>query len=239
MEKNNFNFVKIAKPEFVKPHKRDILDANCFILLAGKMNSGKTSIIGEALKNVHLLGKKFMRIYFCGPSPWHFLSEKEKSTPGYEFQTDLSIGRIVDSLKAFNITCKEKKPDEKQDVLIILDDLLTEIEHKTNDALLNQMIYRRRHIFSHLTISFIVTAQYFNAFPRRFRQCLTHLVLFNVSDSDWKSITKDCSFRRSKLEESLVRAHFERDEHNWITINLSEGQIFLNFEDLLDGNNNF
>lgn len=226
MIKKQFNFVDLQPVVKPKPEGPvDILDKDCCVLFAAPMGRGKTTIADLCLKDKHLLAGKFNWVLIMSPSPW-----PDKPSDHPDFCKEFDLQWLDQKLKKFSLICQEKqKPGH---VLVIMDDFLTELEKMSSNSVFKCLFTRRRWKYPSLCVSYLFTAQYFMAFPKRFRHCLTEICLWSCNEADWKQIARDCNFRRSIEQECNIGLHMRESEHNFICIKPGTGTVFLNFKSL-------
>jgi hypothetical protein len=224
-----YKFVDITPPKLTKPDNQpqDILPADNAILIVGRMGSGKTYLIDQILKNKDLWFRKFDAIYFIGPSPIPLVNAENRDTV-LSVQPDLEW--MMTKCELWNQKCKAKK--EKGNILFIMDDVLAQMAKLAFNEEFKTLFWNRRHKYENLIISYIFTAQYARAFPRAFRSCVNTLIAFSMSEEDWRVISKDCMFTRTKEQEHMIPIHLEKP-HNFVTIRCDTGSVFLNFSEVV------
>lgn len=229
MQNLKFNFVDIKPPE-KKDHASsfDIIPADNSILIIGRQGSGKTYLIDQMIKNPKLLGKKYDAIYFVGPSPIPLVNDSNR-TEVHNILPDIDWMR--EKCDKWNKIAKNEKK-RKCTILFTLDDVLAMMEKWARNEDAQMFFWNRRHQYDYLTVSFLFTAQYARAFPRRFRSCVNTVIAFSMSEEDWKIIAKDCMFKRTKEQEHLIPIHLSKP-HNFICIRCDTGHVFLNFSELV------
>ena len=68
----------------------------------------------------------------------------------------------------------------KLNILIVFDDVVSQLKDLERDQLINNLFLNRRHILPNATISIIIATQKYNLVPLRFRTVATSLVLFDL-----------------------------------------------------------
>jgi hypothetical protein len=232
MEKDpKFNFVKLEhKVPVTAPTTVDILDAGGMYLFVGKPGSGKTSTMELCLTTDHLLKGKYIHVLMMGPSPVSIMSDKNPNHAPY-MNSDLDLLWLDETLKRINTKVEQKTPSMKKRVLVVMDDLLSELEESARDPILNRLINRRRHMYNAIEIDFIFMAQNYTGVPKRWRRCLTHILAWGLSEDDWKLVQKDTGFRLSQSQHAIAKLYMQKDPHNFVTLIIKSGLLFMKFEE--------
>lgn len=97
---------------------------------------------------------------------------------------------------------------------------------------MEELIFRRRWLIPSVTISWLVTAQYFNLLPKRYRACCTHLLLFNLPKHELKAIVESNTYLDDKVKQEMMICHLSQ-KHNFILIHMDDNKVFLNFNKVL------
>lgn len=224
----NYKFVDIKPPQKLTRSEKEpvsIIEPDMSMLVVGRQGSGKTYLIDQMIKNKDLLCQKYDAIYFIGPSPMPLVDDHNRASIHTAFP---DVDWIKEKCELWN----QKKLGRKAIILFIMDDCLAQLEKFCNDEEAKMLFWNRRWSYQNLTISYLFTAQYARAFPRRFRSCLNTIIAFSMSEEDWKIIAKDCMYKRTKEQEAVIACHFSKP-HNFITIRCDTGHVFLNFNTLI------
>lgn len=217
------NIPKPSKKEDTGP--KSIIESNSVTLIVGKMGQGKSKLVCEMIKNNDLLGKKFNAIFFFTPSDFEDIPRNEKF-----FRATLDLDWLAQNLEDINEKCKQK--GIKASILVVMDDMVSDLFSSKNNMEFQRLVLNRRHHFKHITISYIFTTQYLKLFPKKYRSVLNYLICFPIDASDWVEIQKNYIFQKGDKITSIVTAHFTApgsNGHNFICIDLYSQVLFLNF----------
>jgi hypothetical protein len=223
----NYKFVELnlgsGKPVEDKDVPKNIFDENMVSLIVGKMGQGKSTLLSEMILNPDLLGKKYSQILFFTPN------EIPKIPRNDFFCNNLDLCWLIEKLEKYNQICLEKKVNGK--ILVIFDDMVSEIFDERNNSEFQKLILNRRHQYPGLTLSYLFTTQYFKLFPKKYRHILNYIIIFSIDASEWDNIMKDYLFnKKDKDAISLrVQSHFKKSDHNFICLNLYKHLLFYNF----------
>jgi hypothetical protein len=198
--------------------------------ICGKPGSGKTFIMEELVLNPKFYGSKFDQIYVFSP---------------YELPT-IECEENVNYFKSLNLEIVQKIIDwnnankPNSNILIIFDDVISEMKKAQNDPRLTQLFFNRRKLISEGTISCIITSQKYRMLPPSLRSNLTWLIIFKQSGNDLEAITKEnlISIKKAnKFQTDIICHHLNgsstKDQHNFVYLNLASGQIIMNFDRML------
>ena len=192
--------------------------AQGFVLgLIGKPGSGKTYLIKE------LLGKtftdKFSYLLLCSPSN----HEYKELVPESQSSNTFEIGWIYKMLNMINLSQQGSK---NKNVLLVIDDCISDIKDKQKDTKLSALFFNRRHLlWGDGIISIVITSQKYTMIPARFRSCLTNLVLFSISPFDMQKIFEESIVKFTKTQwVTLINTVYEK-EHNYLEIDIDKQLI--------------
>lgn len=208
----------------------------------GYSGSGKSNLLQNLFKMKNKKGKKcsfkccFHRIFYVCPSQesveknvFSSLPDEYKFTKLNDFlinyieilknDDDDNKGKVVDNCehekKRDKLTNPPKKKKHKE-VLVIMDDVGTEIRLGENEKLFNKMVANRRH--NHVSI--INITQRMMQIPPSIRGNLSHLISFKP-----KSIQEeDIIFDFTKLPKKELRSFFNfifKEKHDFLLIDMS------------------
>lgn len=234
MDKKKYNFVelKFAQPfkELKEAEPQDILQVNSMFLLIGKQNVGKTSTFSKALLEPHLLGGKYIHWLLVGPSEFPDLDIHNKRV---HLCKEFDVSWMIDTLKQINKDVKTKGHSERKHVLIVLDDVLTELEENARNVMFNKLLNQRRHYegLDCLIIDFAMFAQSFPSVPKKWRRCMNYAIAWGISDEDFNKLQGECSYRLALNKRMIAQEHMRKNIHNFVVLKINTNELFLNFEE--------
>lgn len=231
--------------------KISVLPESFICGIMGKPGSGKSSLISLLLKENRAWKGSFIAALFLAPA----------EIPGIKFDKayyhkTLDFNWLESRLKQinqdvinklakqnsfmndkFNINQKLNEslsgPDKPNKVLIVFDDLISQIKQAERIPFLRELFFNRRKLFSHICISIIVTTQKYVLIPPQLRSNLDIIICFNTAPSDLEKIFKEHVYDDTKHHSDLISAHFRQSPFNFVYLNTRTGRIFLNFEKML------
>jgi hypothetical protein len=140
---------------------------------------------------------------------------------------------LTESEMKSNKKKRKEKEKPKCEVLVIMDDIGTEIRLGENEKLFNRMVANRRHA----GISIINITQRMMQIPPSIRGNLTHLISFKPKSLEEEDIIYDFT----KLPKNMLREFYKmvfRDKHDFLLIDMSltkanNFRLFRNFNLLM------
>jgi len=189
-----------------------------FQIIVGKPNSGKScfwlSLITKKSKYNYF--KKFHKIYIFS-----------NSLKTITTKIDLPEDQMYDGIDQLEEVV-EKIRDSDDRVLIILDDVVTDL--KASDDFLLKLIYNRRHIGK--SISIIITSQVYNKIPLQIRKCANDLVLFSTQNKkELESVFAEYINIPKKNFDQIIQYCFQTN-HDFLLYKTSDNSYYRNFNPL-------
>jgi hypothetical protein len=195
----------------------------CFLFIAPS-NSGKSVVLCNFLKNVMFgYDNDFEQIYYISPTV--MLDDTLKS-----IAKDDSIIKIHDHeelemmdhiLSDIVKEQKAKDSEERKNILIVLDDMLS---YFSNHSVLNKLPALSRHY----RISFIVLSQSFSSVPNILRKQISHLLIFKLySNKDLKAVEEEIGSNY----EDFIKHYNEatKEKYNFLYLNNTNKEVYKNF----------
>jgi hypothetical protein len=190
-----------------------------FMIIDGKPNSGKTTMLLNMLKktkNKDTLYHKFDKVFLFSAS-LHTIGVKLKLPDERMFDTLEELSEILDELR---------DQEEKEQVLIIIDDLISDIN---NSEVFTKMVYNRRHICG--SISIIITTQVYNKLPLSIRKAADNLVIFTTTNKkELESIYQEYVNTSREEFNEIVKYSFQNN-HDFLFIK-TDNTFYRNFSKL-------
>lgn len=203
------------------------LGKNFFMLISGSPKSGKTNCIISLLRDENAFFRRFDKIYWFSPSTATIGTLPiDEDNQFDEYDPEL-IEFLIDEINDDEFT-------QNDDVLMVFDDLISDIQA---DNTFMKLAFNRRHQIPKGSLNIIVISQKMNALKKKIRSGLSSVILFNPSTvGEWKDIT-DEFITLDRKDIKLLRKIAFRKPHNFIFINLMEGnnnnRYFPNFNKLI------
>jgi len=190
---------------------------NFFWIICGPPGSGKTTLflnlINKKAKNTFY--KKFHRVYIFSNS-LHTIGQKIKLPENRMFNGIEELPDVVEQLK-----------QEEDRVLIILDDVISDIK---NNEFFMKLIYNRRHIGG--GISLVILTQVYNRLALPLRKAASHLTFFNNSNKkELKSIFEDFIKVDEELYKKICDFIFD-SKHSFLFLETTDKTFYKSFNRL-------
>lgn len=216
MEFKTFDIFEHDKPD-KEEEQVSLVPVSGVGLIAGKPGAGKTTLIKKMLQHVECLYKKYHDMIYMGPN------FSNCSFEGMKHYDIYSIDWLMSELH------KMSNPDKHQNVLIIFDDVVSDVSKDSNNPDLQKLLYNRRWIIPNITISLIFTTQKYSLFPAKFRGVLSWIISFQIPSEDFKKLMKEHIYESKNSLNHQLTSHFQRNPHNFVFIKLDKFGVFLNF----------
>ena len=174
--------ITLSKIEFSCDDVDDTIPAplpnqlNFFMLISGKPQSGKTSLILNLIcKNNKVYNKKFDRIYVFSPSLITLKDDPFEDLPDNQKFSELTPQDLEQVLKDIQ--------NSGEKILFIMDDVVNDMKKNGVLSILNKMLMNRRHLAgSGGSCSFIITTQIYNKVPITLRKTATQVILYSTKN---------------------------------------------------------
>ena len=207
----NDSFIKGVQPPLPQSY-------NFFMVCCGAPGSGKSTfwlnLINKKSKNNFY--KKFDKIFIFSNS-LHTITQKIKLPEDRMFQGTGELESVIESLQ-----------DSEDKVLIVLDDVISEIK---NDSFFMKLLYNRRHQAG--GISIILATQVWNKLNLALRKVASHLVLFNSDNKkELTSIYDDFIRMPRNIYDEVIKYVFDK-KHNFLFLDCANNLYYKNFNALL------
>jgi len=185
-----------------------ILDDVLSMLLIGKRRSGKSFLLVEMLNSAYFK-KRFKHVFLFSPTvqldkTWRSLNNKNITF--FDTFKEEEIQDILEMQKLIH-------EDDRQEILIILDDFSERLKAKHN-SILNKLATKGRHFKA----SYIFTSQKYNSVPTIIRNNSDQLIFFQISNNlEFKTIVDENSNRNLKVSfEDLLS--YSTNEYNYLLV---------------------
>jgi adenosyl cobinamide kinase/adenosyl cobinamide phosphate guanylyltransferase len=193
--------------------------------IIGSAGSGKSSWAISLLTNKKAYKKVFENVFFIIPphsraSVSNKIFEKHDQEKIYDELTP----EILEEIKA-------KVEDESEggfNSLLVIDDCTVHLKNKSNEMLLKNLIYNRRH----LKLTIWLLAQSYTQIPLGVRKCLSHLVLFKPKNKkEYSSIFEELIFLPREQGDEIIKYIYQR-QHDFMYSNIGTNELYRNFNKL-------
>lgn len=219
----NIEFTKNSIPtdEGVILSEDHILQRCPFYIFLGPPRSGKSTVIQTLICNEHLYLKKFTQIFLISPSGFPDLElELEKN-----WYPTLNLEWLSKKFTELTIL------DKQQQVLVILDDCVSELKSLENKPEFTKLFYNRRHIKPKVCVSIFLTSQYWSKIPASIRGMCTGIFIFSINSTEVSKMIKELPFGDNTTKiKTIISTLGNSKPHEFIYINFINNKKYLNFE---------
>lgn len=207
-----------------------------FTIIAGKMGSGKTSILIEIMRNPDIYMKVFHEIFIIIPEG-SLLSISEKDNI---FKKYIPPDHVYHEYNAETLTAIYEKlmenAKEGHNSLVVIDDFGSQFRvQKDCEIILNKIIIRMRHLRA---VVFLL-AQGLTQLPPKWRNLATNLLTYNLGKSAMERVFNEY-FEYSKQQFDKLMKQYQ-NPHDFLLMNLKYKKIYnkdfheISFEDEEEG----
>jgi hypothetical protein len=199
------------------------------MLLIGSRGSGKSYQLTQMLTDKRMLGNQFDQIIIISPTMSFDVSWLESSIDFessniicYDEFTQEIVDELIDSQKAIlNETGVESCPE----ILLILDDCISNDDTRKKDSGLRDLSYNGRH----LKISLIMTSQKITSVITDIRSQYDSMLIFPMSSKrELQNLQMDCDISKELFKQHTMKQysflHFLREKGQIVIYN-NDGEI--------------
>ena len=188
------------------------------LLVVGRSGSGKSSVISYMANNENFIKGFYNDVYLMSPTCeiddlCKTLKIPKKNMIKNNFEESLT--KILDSQEQHIKNKGIKKTGEKNKVLIILDDIISDPKFLKSDAMVKLATMGR-----HFLISSVINTQSYTKVPRVIRLQSNGIILFPSSNNEIKLVADDtCPPNCSKKDFMSLIAYATKGKHDFLYIN--------------------
>lgn len=200
------------------------------IAIIGSAGSGKSSFAISLLTDKLAYKKVFHNVYFVIPphsraSVANKIFEKHDQEKIYDELTPEILQEIKSTV--------EHESEEGFNSLLVIDDQTAFLKVKSNEMLLKNLIYNRRH----LKLTIWILSQSYTQLPLSIRKCMSHLVLVGKpkNKKEYESIFEELIFMPKDQGDELIKYVFKKP-HDFLLSNIETGELYRNFNKLILSN---
>lgn len=225
---------------------------NFALLVVGVPNSGKSTFVFSQLTQPPRNGdpagifyKKFHRIFIFSPSI-HTI-DKKIHVPEDQIFREFDIEKLQEILEAqdqdridvdeanreideWNKENPKKKKDKEeiQQILIIFDDLMSDIATDKSKTFLRMIMNRR-----HMGVSVICMTQVFNRIPAKFRKGFSDVILFKTKNrKELETVREELTSFNPKEYDQLIETTL-KIPHDFLLFKTNSNEIYRNLNELI------
>ena len=241
LEKPNYDIQKIGfnvDDKFNDIIKEPFPNHSFFMTVLGPPKSGKTNLLINMITNKKIYKKVFDKIILVMPTTSvksiknNIFDDLPTDQHFNELSPDvfLKIRSVRDEFDKLEELEKEKKKKPKtRRMLVIFDDVLSQLKDPENYNLLVSLSTRYRH----LRVSIILLAQYLRNIPKPMRSQISHLVAFKMPNEMDKKILRE-EYIALKLNEFVKLVNFVyQNPHDFLFVDLYNNAFYKNLSKII------
>lgn len=241
LEKPNYDIQQIGfnvDDKFNEIIKEPFPNHSFFMTVLGPPKSGKTNLLINMITNKKIYKKVFDKIILVMPTTSmksiknNIFSDLPADQHFNELSPDvfIKIKSLRDEFDKIEELEKEKKKKPKtRRMLVIFDDVLSQLKNPENYNLLVSLATRYRH----LRVSVILLAQYLRNIPKPVRSQISHLVAFKMPNELDKKILRE-EYIGLKLNEFIELVNFVyQNPHDFLFIDLYNNGFYKNLSKII------
>lgn len=198
------------------------IDINCpfVMLISSKRNSGKSVLLLNLLVKEDLLFQKFDTIYVFSPT-WKYQNTFDVlDLPTEQVFEEFDEGKIAEII--------EENKEEKQDILIVLDDCISQKGFKSRNE--NCPLNSLCNVGRHFNISLIIISQKLTAVSTSVRQNSDYFICFKINPIEQKlAYDTFCNEITDYKEWQKLIQYCTKDKYNFLLVDNHEGEFYHNF----------
>ena len=203
------------------------LNSYGFNALIGRPGSGKTSLMVAYLSNKgknKIFRKCYNNILIVMPS--HSIASMKKNIfkkhDPEKIYNELNISTINDIYSKL-----QSYSDEKENTLLIMDDVGASLKNTDIQLILKTIIYNRRHLKVHI----IMLCQSFQSIPKEIRKLITNCIMFKPSKVEFEKLFEELF--ESKKEYVLDLLNLYKKRGDYLFLNVEFQKIYANFDEIV------
>jgi KaiC/GvpD/RAD55 family RecA-like ATPase len=202
--------------------------------IIGKPGSGKTSLLVSFLsgkKDKKVFRKCFDHILLVMPtssreSMKQNIFKDHDDEKMYDELTLESIGSIYSKLLASTA--------EKENTLLILDDVGASLKNKEIQKIMRLIIYNRRHLKVHI----VMLLQSFISCPKEIRKLFTNIFMFKPSKIEFENLFTELFETEKDRALEIMKLVYDKP-HQYLMMNVENQKLYKGFDEIIihDKNN--
>jgi DNA replication protein DnaC len=208
------------------------LNGYFFTGFIGKPGSGKTSLLVSMLtgkKDKKIFRKAFDNVIVVMPSTSRnsmknniFKNHKEDKL--YEDLDISTIETIYNQLLTYS--------EDKENTLLILDDVGASLKNVEIQKRLRQIIYNRRHLKCHI----VILLQSFMSIPKEVRKLFNNIFMWKPSKVEFQILFDELFETKKDLALHIMNFVF-KNPHDYLMLNVDSQKLYTDFNEIIINEN--
>jgi hypothetical protein len=117
---------------------------------------------------------------------------------------------------------------EKENTLLILDDVGASLKSNAIQKILKQIIFNRRHMKVHI----VMLLQSFTSCPREVRKLFTNIFVFKPSKLEFEYLFDEMFETKKNAANDIMTFAFDQP-HNYLMLNIENQKMYKNFDEII------
>jgi hypothetical protein len=195
----------------------------------GKPASGKTSLIMSWLTSKKVFKKMFNHVLVVMPtSSIHSMKNNPfKDHPEDKMYNDLNLQTIESIYNRL-----EESSAEKQNTLLIMDDVGASLKNPAIKTIMRKIIYNRRH----LKVQIIILLQSFMSLEKEIRKLFNNVIMFKPSKVEFENLFEELFEFAKDVALDIMNIAYD-EPHNYIMLNVDTQKIYKKFNEIIINKN--
>jgi KaiC/GvpD/RAD55 family RecA-like ATPase len=204
------------------------LNSYSLTCIIGKPGSGKTSLLISFLKGKKkdkVFRKAFSNILVVMPSSSiksmkDNIFEKHPTEKIFEELTYDTVSTIQAKLNEYSA--------EKENTLLILDDIGASLKDNSIQKSLKQIIYNRRHLKVHI----VMLLQSFKSCPLDIRKMMTNIFMFKPSKQEFQTLFDELFETEKDNAIHIMNTVYDKP-HQFLMLNVESQKMYKGFDEII------
>ena len=202
------------------------LNKYCCTGIIGKPGAGKTLFLISMLTSKHVFKRKFNHVLIVMPSTSRNSIKKNpfKNHDEDKMYEELDLSTI-DTIYNKLVSASE----EKENTLLILDDVGASLKSNSIQLLFKKIIYNRRH----LKCQIIVLLQSFLSIPKEIRKLFNNVIMMGKpSKVEFENLFDELFETNKDLSLDIIKMAFQ-NPHDYLFLNIDNQKMYKNFDEII------
>ena len=135
---------------------------------------------------------------------------------------------LVDNETHFNKLIHFGSGAEKQNTLLILDDVGASLKNMDIQTLFKKIIFNRRH----LKVQIIILLQSFMSCPKELRKLMTNIFIYKPSKVEFENLFDELFETKKDLANDIMKFVYDKP-HQFLMMNIESQRLYKSFDEVI------